>query len=335
MEPRKLGAAEIVPCLGRALATRTPQDRPDEPGAEPLWAPLLGRNFDAFLLGGRPERRGDESGSALCKPGWPRLRGGAFNGFARGRGHEVRTVMNTIERLPSFGLLLSLSRRLVPLIHQIATYLATCRDYYVAAISYEELSRRPEMKRYRADLARFLCETHDGRGILGRVDGSNPLPSHAWRIVMKKTLAALTAVALFAPLALSAQEHATKNGSDLKWAAGPPTLPPGAQVAVVLGDPSKDGLYVIRLKFPAAYKIPPHTHPNDEHVTVITGTFHFGIGAKLDETKGAMLKAGGFAHAAKGMQHYAWTSEETIVQVHGQGPQGIAYVDPANDPRRR
>jgi hypothetical protein len=85
----------------------------------------------------------------------------------------------------------------------------------------------------------------------------------------------------------------------------------------------------------SGYKISAHTHPNDEHVTVISGAFHFGIGARLDDARGTMLEAGGFAHAAKGMPHYAWTSEETIVQVHGQAAQGIAYVNPADDPRKK
>src|SRR5262249_14175982 len=69
-----------------------------------------------------------------------------------------------------------------------------------------------------------------------------------------------------------------------------------------------------RLQDPRTYR------PNDEHVTIISGTFHFGIGTKLDLTKGRMLEAGGFAHAAKGMQHYAWTTEEAIVQITGKVP---------------
>jgi quercetin dioxygenase-like cupin family protein len=144
---------------------------------------------------------------------------------------------------------------------------------------------------------------------------------------------------LFASLlpftATAGEEHVVTQADALKWSAGPPALPAGAQVSIVLGDPSKEGLYVIRLKFPAGYKIPAHTHPNDEHVTVILGTLYFGLGAKLDETKGTKLTSGGFAHAAKGMQHYAWASEETIVQVHGQGPQGISYVNPDDDPRKK
>jgi quercetin dioxygenase-like cupin family protein len=154
----------------------------------------------------------------------------------------------------------------------------------------------------------------------------------------------MTRMALFAsafslgvaPLvAVAGEHHVVIQGDTLEWASGPPALPPGAQISVLLGNPGNEGLYVIRLKFPAGYKIPAHTHPNDEHVTVISGTFHFGIGAKVDQSKGAALTAGGFAHAAKGMQHYAWTSQETVIQVHGQGPQGITYVNDADDPRKK
>ena len=78
-----------------------------------------------------------------------------------------------------------------------------------------------------------------------------------------------------------------------------------------------------RLKVPAGYKVPAHVHPNDEHVTVISGTFNIGMGDKLDEKKGNALKAGGFARAPKDMQHYAWFNEDTIVQLHGMGRRGL------------
>jgi quercetin dioxygenase-like cupin family protein len=108
----------------------------------------------------------------------------------------------------------------------------------------------------------------------------------------------------------------------LKWVAAPPAFPKGAQIAIVSGDPAKEGLYVVRLKVPAGYKVPAHVHPNDENVTVLSGTFNIGMGDKLDETKGTALKAGGFAQAPKGMQHYAWFTEDTIIQVHGMGAPG-------------
>ena len=123
------------------------------------------------------------------------------------------------------------------------------------------------------------------------------------------------------------------NASQLKWGPAPDFIPKGAQIAVLSGDPSKEGLYVVRLKVPAGYKIPAHNHPTAEMVTVISGNFHLGMGDKLDMKKGMVLTAGGFAEAPAKMNHYAWTSSPTIVQVHGQGPFAVTYVNPKDDPR--
>ena len=153
-----------------------------------------------------------------------------------------------------------------------------------------------------------------------------------------KTSAFIAAVALFASGAAFAADHTADhtpvNADGLKWGAAPPMLPKGAQITVLSGDPSKDGLYVLRLKLPANYKIPAHNHPTSEYVTVVSGTFHIGMGDKLDVKKGAELHAGGFGAAPDGMNHYAWASEETVVQVHGQGPFAITYVNPVDDPRK-
>jgi uncharacterized RmlC-like cupin family protein len=70
-------------------------------------------------------------------------------------------------------------------------------------------------------------------------------------------------------------------------------------------------------------------------VTIISGTFHYGFGDKFDESKGQAVKAGGFVIAPKGVQHFAWASEETVIQLHGVGPGGITYVNPADDPRKK
>ena len=93
-------------------------------------------------------------------------------------------------------------------------------------------------------------------------------------------------------------------------------------------------MYVVRLKVPAGFKIGAHTHPNDENVTVLSGSFNIGTGEKLDETKGTQIKPGGYSFVMKGMTHYAWFTEETVLQLHGMGPQGITYVDPKDDPRK-
>jgi quercetin dioxygenase-like cupin family protein len=152
---------------------------------------------------------------------------------------------------------------------------------------------------------------------------------------MRKMLivsAAVLAVSL--PLWASAAEHATVQPDSLKWSAAPPAFPPGAQIAVLNGDPSKEGLYVLRLKVPSGYKVPAHTHPNDENVTVISGSFNIGMGDKLDQAKSQAVKVGGYAHVPKGMQHFAWFGEDSVIQVHGMGPSAINYVNPADDPRK-
>ena len=88
-----------------------------------------------------------------------------------------------------------------------------------------------------------------------------------------------------------------------------------------------------RLRVPAGYQFPAHSHPNDENVTVISGTFNIGLGDSLDEAKGETVKAGGFIRQPKDTNHYAWVTEDTVIQLHGMGPQGIMYIDPADDPR--
>jgi quercetin dioxygenase-like cupin family protein len=154
---------------------------------------------------------------------------------------------------------------------------------------------------------------------------------------MKKasiTASALAAVA-FPMLALASDDHhATLQADALKWTA-PAAYAKGAEFAVLKGDPTKEGVYVVRLKVPAGFRIAAHTHPNDENVTVLSGTFNIGTGAKLDETKGESIKTGGYSFVAKGMQHYAWFPEDTVIQLHGMGPQGITYVNPADDPRKK
>ena len=151
---------------------------------------------------------------------------------------------------------------------------------------------------------------------------------------MRAVLSLAAVLTLATPLYTLAQDHhATVQSDGLKWSA-PAVYAPGAQVAVVRGDPSKEGMYVVRLKVPAGFKIQAHTHPNDENVTVLSGSFNVGTGDKLDESKGTAIKAGGFSFVPKGMAHYAWFTEDTVLQLHGLGPQGVTYVNPADDPRK-
>jgi anti-sigma factor ChrR (cupin superfamily) len=127
--------------------------------------------------------------------------------------------------------------------------------------------------------------------------------------------------------------HVMSKPVDLKWNEGPPSLPPGAKVAVLSGDPKNEGPFVMRLKLPAKYKIKNHWHPAHEHVTVIEGAFWMGSGEKFDEAAMKELTPGSFAMMPPRYVHYAMTKKNTIVQVHGWGPWGINYVNPADDPR--
>ena len=152
---------------------------------------------------------------------------------------------------------------------------------------------------------------------------------------MKRISAAVVALISSLSVAALAQEAVVAQPDTLKWTAGPPFLLAGPQLAVILGDPSKEGPYVLRLKLPAGFKVAPHSHPNDENVTVISGTFYYGTGEKFDESKGQALKPGGFVESPKSVKHYGWATEETVIQLHGVGPSGFTYVNPEDDPRKK
>lgn len=121
---------------------------------------------------------------------------------------------------------------------------------------------------------------------------------------------------------------------DLKW-ADVPSLPPGAKIVVIEGPLNEAVPFTIRLMFPPNYKVPAHWHPAIEHVTVISGTVNFGHGDKLDEKKTTALPLGGMAIMQPEVHHFLWTKEGAITQVHGMGPWGINYVNPADDPRKK
>lgn len=151
---------------------------------------------------------------------------------------------------------------------------------------------------------------------------------------MRRTV--LVALLLLSPafIAQAMEGHVVQAGK-LKWGPAPPGVPPGGEAAVLVGDPGKSGLFVVRFKAPAGYKVPAHTHSTDEAITVLSGTFHVGMGPKLDTSKGETLKAGDFVNMAKGMQHYVWFSEPGEIQIHAMGPFDITYVNPADDPRNQ
>jgi hypothetical protein len=123
-------------------------------------------------------------------------------------------------------------------------------------------------------------------------------------------------------------------GDKIEWQKGPPSLPPGCMIAVLEGDPMKEGPFVFRLKLPNGYRVPAHTHPKMERITVISGTFNIGMGGRFDEKATTAMEAGAYGYWAAGMKHFVWVRGETILQFHGWGPWSIHYVHPEDDPRR-
>ena len=119
----------------------------------------------------------------------------------------------------------------------------------------------------------------------------------------------------------------------IEWKAGPAAIPPGAKMAVLEGDPTKEGPFVVRFQFPEGYHIPPHTHPKTERVMVISGTLFLAMGENLDRSAAKTLTAGTYGFWPAGMKHTAWSQGETVIQLHGIGPWQINYVNPADDPR--
>ncbi|WP_165660965.1 cupin domain-containing protein [Oceanimonas sp. MB9] len=127
--------------------------------------------------------------------------------------------------------------------------------------------------------------------------------------------------------------HQMITPSDLKW-NDVPSLPPGAKIAVLEGPMNEAVPFTARLKFPANYSLPAHMHPAVERVTVLSGTFHMGMGDKLDPQKTSALGPGSLMIIQPNTNHFAWTNEEVIVQLNGMGPWGITYINPADDPRK-
>lgn len=162
---------------------------------------------------------------------------------------------------------------------------------------------------------------------------------------MRTTIVAFCSAALVAGFALAAPADDPKMGEmegakvhlpdSLAWKPGPASLPKGAQIAVLEGDPSAEGPFVFRVKVPDGYRIPPHTHPKVERITVISGTFHIGMGDKFDAAMAKPMPTGTYGYWPAGMKHFVHVKGETIVQFHGMGPWSIQYVDPSDDPRNQ
>lgn len=133
----------------------------------------------------------------------------------------------------------------------------------------------------------------------------------------------------------SHSQHITHLPDKIEWKTGPESLPKGAKMIALKGDMKKPELFAARFQFPAGYKIPPHFHPQDENITVISGALYLGPQETFEEGAAEMLPTGAFSSMPAGMKHFAFTKEETVIQLNGQGPWDITYLNPKDDPRKR
>jgi quercetin dioxygenase-like cupin family protein len=153
--------------------------------------------------------------------------------------------------------------------------------------------------------------------------------------VLAGSAVALTGFVAIA-VAQGTEGHTMLSAQEIKWAAAPPSIPPGAEAAVLYGDPSKDGMFAMRLKFPKGYKIAPHTHPKPEVLTVISGTFRLGMGETADAAKAKAYAPGSFIALSPGMAHFAAADDDnTVVQLNSTGPWTLTYINQADDPRKK
>jgi quercetin dioxygenase-like cupin family protein len=127
--------------------------------------------------------------------------------------------------------------------------------------------------------------------------------------------------------------HTVVSGDAIEWGPAPPSLPPGAQAARLLGSPAEEGPFVLRLKFPAGFVVPPHMHSKDEFIVVLSGALTIESGEKVDPDALKGLPAGSFFHLPSGMAHYLFAESESVVQLNGMGPFDVKYIDPKDDPR--
>ena len=125
------------------------------------------------------------------------------------------------------------------------------------------------------------------------------------------------------------------NSAQITWGDAPPSLPKGAKLVVLYGDPGKEGPFTIRLMMPAGYKVAPHWHSQAEQLTVISGTFYIGLGDKGNAAQAHALQAGGYHSLPGKAHHFAFSKVPTVIQISGSGPFDIFYIDPSDDPQKK
>jgi hypothetical protein len=98
---------------------------------------------------------------------------------------------------------------------------------------------------------------------------------------------------------------------------------------VLFGDPTKVGVpYVVRIKTDAGYIVMPHTHPEDENIVVVKGSWSLGMGDKVNRQALTAMELGTYGHVPRKMAHFGFSKTEVVIQVHGIGPFSTDWVEP-------
>jgi quercetin dioxygenase-like cupin family protein len=126
--------------------------------------------------------------------------------------------------------------------------------------------------------------------------------------------------------------HKILTPQDMVWKPAGPAFPPGSETVVLFGDPSKEGPFVVRVRAPKGYRVPLHSHPVPETLTVLSGAVSFAGG---EDVKTSRLAAGGFSVSPPGVKHEVVVEEDAVVQINAMGPWRTDYVDPKDDPRKK
>ena len=155
------------------------------------------------------------------------------------------------------------------------------------------------------------------------------------RSVMNASIGFALALGGFVAAPAWTADYTAVMSRDIKWVDAP-SIGPGAKTAVIDGDPKSTGPFVMRLKVPPKTTIKVHTHPADENVTVLSGTLHFAATDKLDTKMAKAFGPGSYFSIEKGKPMFAYTSDkEAVLQLHGNGPWGIAYLDQKGEPAKK
>jgi quercetin dioxygenase-like cupin family protein len=114
---------------------------------------------------------------------------------------------------------------------------------------------------------------------------------------------------------------------EIDWQHCPPSLPPGCESVVLEGDPQAPGFFSVRFRVTGDFFIPPHTHPKDERVAVISGRVSVAFGANGSRADAKHFGPGDYYINARDAVHSVWADESTELQITGIGPWAVHFVE--------